>query len=99
LHGGDAGDGGELLAHGVGCAFQPGEDVGETVFAVVGVAGRFEREDERPGGDHHGETARHDEGDGERLRLQRDEIAEQFSVEETHGRKSFFVLLIVLVLP
>ena len=46
LHGGDAGNGDELFADGVGGAFQPGEDFAKTVFAVVGVAGRIERQDE-----------------------------------------------------
>ena len=77
----------------VGCMIHPsrhpdGEDLREVVLLVISVARRIEREDQRARHDHHREAAGHDERDGEGLRFQRVQIAEEFAIEEAHGARS-----------
>jgi hypothetical protein len=81
LDGGDAGDGAEAVGEGFGGAFEVGEDLGEPVGFVVFAPGGLEGLDEAAGHDEHGETAGHDEGDGDGLALHAGQVAEQLAVE------------------
>ena len=76
----------ELLAHGVGRALQPDEEVGEPVLLVIAVPRGGQRQDQRPGHDHHRQPARHHEGDRHRLRPERAKVAPEFAVEQIHKR-------------
>ncbi len=62
-----------------------GEHVAETVALVVGGAGLLERTIRADGKIEGGHAAGHDQGDGQRLRPQRREIADELPVERAHG--------------
>ena len=63
-----------------------GKDFRKPIRFVIFPAGRFERMNQAAGHGHHGQTARHDQNDGDGLAGHATEIAPKFAVEvREHG--------------
>ena len=78
---GHTGNGGNARGDRVWGAFQMREHFGETIGLVILPARGLQRVDQTPRHDHHGQAARHHQGDGDRLTFHAVQVTPEFAVE------------------